>query len=314
MGCYDKCVNGCTPEKTPTPTNNTKKVTYYEYQRTSNEFKRTLYEYERYNTTESWSAYSNWTTEYKEETKDLRRIERTLVKGKKYVEKTSTVEKWSDWSSWSSWTTTKHSESDTKDVQTKKETVVSSYDYGWSSTKSGFFSYRISSTSSRKVLSCSPSTKAACGSACSSWTYVYKCSYQDWVKVGTNYKTVTYYRYRTRKKITEEVKTGEWIYTDFMLEKDLPEGYVKTGETLKQYAYSTRTSTSVRETKWSYETSLSGWSRTGNTKDESLWSYEAAITGWTKTGNTKVETTWSSATSLPGWTKTGKTTIKEITY
>ncbi len=277
MGCYDKCPSGCTEETTPKPTEH--KVPYYEYQ-------RTLYEFEKYSNKETWSVYSDWVTEYKEETKDLRRIERTLVKGKLYKETTSTVEKWSDWSGWSSWTKTKHTESETKDVETKKVSEKSGVIKGWSSTKVDYFSYRIPTTSTRKVLSCSVSTHAACGGNCASWTFVYKCSYQDWITVGTNYTTVTYYRYRTRHKITEEVKTGEWIYTDFMLEKDLPEGYVKTEETLKQYAYSTRKVETKRETMWSYYETVEGWKKTGNKKTEKKWSSQASLTGWTRTGNT----------------------------
>lgn len=270
MGCYDKCNDGCGIEK----------VTYntlYQYQ-------RMLYEHNRGIVNHKWSAYSNWTEEYKETSNTLERIERTLYQTEtctKEVNSSTSI----NYSDWSDWDKIKRETNDLMEVETKKQLE-------WSNTKRDLFDSTIKYA---QFLKADPNNRQAVGTPC---TPVLNedcddCGTLSSQKFSCTYKTrgyVTYYRYRYFEEVVTEEETINCSKSDFVLENEIKKDEnTKVVASKKQYSYRTLESYTTYETIWSTLSSLTGWNRTGRTKTETTWNKLQELAGWTKTGETKKE-------------------------
>jgi hypothetical protein len=324
LGCYDKC--GCTTEekvaeKPDTPIKHTKVITKYEYMKTL--------------INDVWSAFGDWTEEYKAETDSLKREEKTIVRGKKLVSggtynyqyyrsvlgdfggwsawstnyvapsyyvqvqtRAAQVTTYSDWSNnWSAWSTNYVASSDTVEVQTRTNTVYGNWYFY--QNKTSLAPLYDNDVTNYTLLDDNYLIRTCVNDCC-----VYESGYLYQVEKRSK-STVTEYSIRTRTKNISNVTE-----------------------------YSFRTRDYETEYTWSTSPSLSGWTRTGNYEilSSSDWVYTdwvdlnqlpAGYTAYTskklyrystKATTTQVKYTWSTSTSLSGWTKTGKTEKKTIYY
>ncbi len=309
LGCYDYCNNPCKEVLVKETITLEKPISKpIQSKPTSLE-----YEYRRSICTSSWGNYGSWTTEYRETSSTLRRINK--------IEMTE----------WTNYSTSKPTSADNRQIEqksflvseattkqvlvtpattkqvlvtpattkqelvtpatTKQELVTAGYwKYSgvtsstagaqkyvtgtktvdnWSSTKNDYFSYRLSSDSKTKVLSCRVATKAECGSKCNSWNIVYNCSYQT-----NNPTTVNVYGYRL------------WINPVYKT-VNVPAEY-KTVNVPAEYK--TVNVPAIYELRYRYRdyTNLYSYSHlTNDCNNEIIWSTQENLSGWTKTGNSR---------------------------
>ncbi len=231
-----------------------------------------------------WSAWSTWSTTSQTETyyKDV---------------ETQTVDiiTWLDeWYPWSDWTTanvgaTEHMKMEYKLVATDPVYSNWAWSYNFTSTK-------VYSTYPTGYDSTNATTKYELVDYQGYYTYAV---YKRTITPGSSYYLFRYstqksmttketqYRYRTRSYKTETKwssssyeagwtytgtiqyagSTYSYSYTDWL--NKLPDGY-STYQTKKQYAYSTKTTTSKDEFTWSTNNSLGGWTKTGKTKTKTI--------------------------------------------
>ena len=152
-------------------------------------------------------------------------------------QKTETTTEYTDWSSKS---TSKPTAKEGREIDT--QTVKKSYKK--KSCTPGENYTKIVKGRDSKALYCKPindtSTNKGNG-------YYYTCTYkgEETCKTITKYKNITYYSYRD--KVEKEITTTYYqtrtvsentVYTDYILEKDIPSGYIKlSGSEITQYRY-----------------------------------------------------------------------------
>ena len=155
----------------------------------------------------------------------------------KKEQKTETTTEYTDWSSKS---TSKPTAKEGREIDT--QTVKKSYKK--KSCTPGENYTKIVKGRDSKALYCKPindtSTNKGNG-------YYYTCTYkgEETCKTITKYKNITYYSYRD--KVEKEITTTYYqtrtvsentVYTDYILEKDIPSGYIKlSGSEITQYRY-----------------------------------------------------------------------------
>ena len=207
------------------------------------------------------STWSSWTTEYKNDS-NLEFEKRILIKAYKtdkvYGEwseavkekptasdtlevkeeqKTETVTEYTNWSSKS---TSKPESKDGREIDT--QTVKKSYKTKSCTTGDNYT--KIVKGRDSKALSCKP---IKISSSNKKNGYYYSCTYkgEETCKTITKYKNITYYSYRD--KVEKEITTTYYqtrtvsentVYTDYILESDIPSGYIKlSGSEITQYRY-----------------------------------------------------------------------------
>ncbi|NLA33337.1 MAG: hypothetical protein GX861_00495 [Tenericutes bacterium] len=365
LGCYDYCNNPCKEVLVKETITLEKPISKpIQSKPTSLE-----YEYRRSICTSSWGNYGSWTTEYRETSSTLRRINKiemtewtnystskpTSADNRQIEQKSFLVSEATTKQVLVTPATTKQvlvtpattkqelvtpattkqvlvTPATTKQVlvtpaTTKQELVTAGYwKYSgvtsstagaqkyvtgtktvdnWSSTKNDYFSYRLSSDSKTKVLSCRVATKAECGSKCNSWNIVYNCSYQT-----NNPTTVNVYGYRLwinpvykTVNVPAEYKTvnvpAEYKTVNVPAEYktvNVPAEY-KTVNVPAEYKtvnvpaeYKTVNVPAIYELRYRYRdyTNLYSYSHlTNDCNNEIIWSTQENLSGWTKTGNSR---------------------------
>jgi len=291
IGCNDKCkiieekvVNNI-PKIPKKPTT----VTEYEYKKTiSNSL---------------WSDYSVWSDEYKNETDSLKRKEKTVFMGYKWVDSTTPVYSYrhernvySNWSNFSSWTTTPHYTSDTKLVETRYQVVETWSD--WSS-----WTLTPHYTSDTKLVEYKPEGEIRHLDTWSNWA--------DWQTIRVNINQFP------ANTIMEEIKPasvsyGEWKY-DSIVTRAFPDTdtvrYILIGYNLFEKQFRTKTTTPEM---YRYRT------RDFLSPYNAYYRYKTKTTTTTNTleyrFRTRISTTqteWFSTQSVSGWKYTG---ISNISY
>ena len=207
------------------------------------------------------NTWGNWTTEYKNDP-SLEFEKRILIKAYKVnktygewsqpvkekptasntleVKEEQKKETTTEYTDWSSKSTSKPTAKEGREIDT--QTVKKSYKKK-SCTPGENYTKNVKGRDS-KALYCKPinDTSANKGNG-----YYYTCTYkgEETCKTITKYKNITYYSYRD--KVEKEITTTYYqtrtvsentVYTDYILEKDIPSGYIKlSGSEITQYRY-----------------------------------------------------------------------------
>lgn len=346
MGCYDKCpAPACVEEEEPVA----KEKPVVKEKTKQKEI--TEYRYRRSIDTSYWTAYGDWTEQYQSESDTVKRIEKTLVRGKKWVsnptyeyEHTRTIEgQWSPWSTWSETPVTKTSLRDVEQRNIKTKTVYSDWS-AWSAwgSKQTISDLNLKQEQTQPVYE----NRVTYGS----W-YYYKTIYSVTKKTTYIYTTEKMFAHPTTPEIYgSDPNCGGcnpnysyYVYIIYKRNTNTTKVQVgtlysyrtrtKSTVTIPEYRYRTRDFVTKSEYLWSLEEKVSGWSRTKTTprlvSDNGGWVYTEWLTtlpdGYQlyatkklyaysyKKVSSRDEYKWSTELSIPGWVRTGEKRTRLIT-
>lgn len=207
------------------------------------------------------NTWGNWTTEYKNDP-SLEFEKRILIKAykvnKTYGEWSQPVkekptasntlevkeeqknETTTEYTDWSSKSTSKPAAKEGREIDTQ----IVKKSYKEKSCTTGENYTKTVKSRDPKALYCKPINNTGTNKGNS---YYYTCTYkgEETCKTITKYKNITYYSYRD--KVEKEITTTYYqtrtvsentVYTDYILEKDIPSGYIKlSGSEITQYRY-----------------------------------------------------------------------------
>ncbi len=341
MACNDRCKiieEKIVDNKPNTPVRRTKSVTEYEYKRTIS--------------SPVWSAFSAWTDEFRNETNSLRRNEKTVVMGRRWISSPSYRYRhfrneivWDN--TWSDWTTDVHVNSATKQVRTQifqEKQWLNTFGpwTDWITILPGvvYPTYNVEHYNfDRRTITGNPTYSA--------WYRVSNIVTTDILPEypnGTNASNATT-RYELINYETALDCSHGWCNFVTYYEYKVERRDLIPGETIRQYRYQERHYTLRNVLKYSFRlaqhntvyswfntTHVNGWIYTGVSEyngDNGTFEYtnwlDSLPSGYTLHATKKVysystattankdEFVWSTNSLLDGWEKTGKTKTKLVT-